>query len=200
LSTEESPLLTSNKEDYYEAVVTPDGKSLIYQVDTAGADVFTQALTGDRKRVAIAASPFTEAMGRISPDGRWVVYVSDASGSNEVFVQPFPGPGARVQVSSRGGDEPVWSPDGSRIFYRDGRNLVAASVRATPEFEVTGRQALFGDVYVKRSLPHANYDVSPDGSSFLFLRETSNKEAVMIYNWLPEVQARMRESKQGQRN
>ncbi|HZJ01699.1 MAG TPA: hypothetical protein VFD22_13645, partial [Gemmatimonadaceae bacterium] len=117
-----------------------------------------------------------------------------------IFVQPFPGPGGRVQVSSRGGEEPVWSRDGSRIFYRDGRNIVAATIRATPEFEVTGRQELFPDVFVKRNLPHANYDVSPDGSSFLFLRETSDKEAVVIYNWLPEVRSHLKESREGSRN
>ncbi|HEX2722815.1 MAG TPA: protein kinase [Gemmatimonadaceae bacterium] len=196
LSDEESALLTNDKEDYYEAVMTPDGSSVVYQVDTAGADVVAQSLTGQRKKTAIAASPFIEDMARLSPDGKWVAYVSDASGSSEVFVQPFPGAGPRVQVSSRGGDEPVWARDGSRIFYRDGRNVVAVSFRTAPEFEVTGRRELFPDIYVKRSLPHANYDVSPDGSSFLFLRETSDKEAVVIYNWLPEVRSRLKESRE----
>jgi serine/threonine-protein kinase len=196
LSDEESPLLTSEKEDYYEAVLTPDGRSLVYQLDTAGADVIAQTLSGERKKTAIAAGPFIEDMARVSPDGNWVAYVSDASGSNEIFVQPFPGPGARVQVSSRGGDEPVWARDGSRLFYRDGRNFVAVSFRTTPEFEVVGRQELFPDPFVKRSLPHANYDVSPDGSSFLFLRETADKEAVMIYNWISEVRAHLKESRE----
>jgi hypothetical protein len=88
----------------------------------------------------------------------------------------------------------VWAPHDSRIFYRDGQSLVSVSYRTNPEFEVTGRQELFPDVYVKRSLPHANYDVSPDGSSFLFLRETADKEAVVIYNWMSEVRSRLKES------
>ena len=195
LSDDESPLLTNNKEDYYEAVLTPDGSSLVYQVDTAGADILAQSLSGDRKKIPIATSSFIEDMARVSPDGKWVAYVSDASGSNEIFVQPFPGPGPRVQVSSRGGEEPVWAPNGSRIFYRDGQRIVAVSYSTTPDFEVTGRQELFPDIYVKRSLPHANYDVSPDGSSFLFLRETADKEAIVIYNWMPEVRARLKESR-----
>ena len=89
----------------------------------------------------------------------------------------------------------MWAPNGSRIFYRDGQRIVAVSYSTTPDFDVTGRQELFPDIYVKRSLPHANYDVSPDGSSFLFLRETADKEAIVIYNWMPEVRARLRESR-----
>jgi hypothetical protein len=65
----------------------------------------------------------------------------------------------------------------------------------TSGFQVTGRQTLFPDPFVKRSLPHANYDVSPDGSSFLFLQSTANNDAVVIYNWIAEVRARLKDAR-----
>ena len=102
MSDDESAILTSDKEDYYEGVLTPDGKSLIYQVDTAGADIIAQSLSGDRKKTTLAATRFIENMGRVSPDGKWLAYVTNASGVDEVVVQPYPGPGARVQVSNHG--------------------------------------------------------------------------------------------------
>jgi len=194
LSDDESPLLTSDKEDYYEAVVTPDGKSLIYQVDTAGADVSAQTLSGDRKKTPLVATQFIEDMGRVSPDGKWLAYVTDASGTNEVFVQPYPGPGSRVQVSAHGGDEPLWSPDGSKLYYRDYQNVISVSFQASPQFQVTGREQLFPDVFLKRTLPHANYDVAPDGSSFLFLQSISENEAIVVYNWIAEVRSRLKEA------
>jgi hypothetical protein len=68
------------------------------------------------------------------------------------------------------------------------------SYRAAPGFEVTARQLLFADVFTRRTLPHANYDVSPDGSSFLFLQSTSDNNAVVALNWISEVKARLKES------
>jgi Tol biopolymer transport system component len=134
-------------------------------------------------------------MGRVSPDGKWLVFVTDESGSNEVVVQPFPGPGARVQISTHGGDEPLWSPKEPKLYYRDNQNFVAVNYSTTSGFQVTGRQTLFPDPFVKRSLPHANYDVSPDGSSFLFLQSTANNDAVVIYNWIAEVRARLKDAR-----
>ena len=196
LSDSESSLLTSTTEDYYEAVVTPDSKWLVYQSDTAGADIGAQSLSGDRKRIGLVTnSEFVESMGRVSPDGKWLAYVTDESGSNEVFVQPFPGPGARVQVSSRGGDEPLWSRTGSKLYYRDNQNLMAVSYGTSSGFQVTGRQPLFPDVFAKRSLPHANYDVTPDGSSFLFLQSTANNDAIVVYNWIAEVRSRLKDAR-----
>jgi Tol biopolymer transport system component len=195
LSDDESPILSSDKEDYYEGVITPDGKSLIYQVDTAGADIIAQSLSGDRKKTTLVATQFIEDMGRVSPDGKWLAYVTNASGANEVVVQPYPGPGARVQVSNHGGEEPVWSPTESKLYYRDEQSIVAVSFRAASGFEVTGRQTLFPDVFLKRTLPHANYDIAPDGKSFLFLQSTSDNEGIVVYNWIAEVRARLKESR-----
>lgn len=193
LSEPAAPLLASEYH-YYEAVITPDGKNIVYQVDDAGADqadVMYRALEGDTTSHPIAASRFVEAQARISPDGKWVAYVTDASGTSQVVVQPFPGPGGVVQVSVGGGTEPVWSRDGHRIFYRDGRYVVAASVLTTGAFAVTGRTSVIRDNYVFATAPHANYDVSPDGTRLLMIRGKATPEYDVVYGFGTELRARM---------
>jgi len=190
-----TPLQASDAHDYYEGVMTPDGKSLVYQIDDAGsdqADVMYRALTGDTTSRPIAATPAAEAQARVSPDGKWVAYVTSASGASEVVVRPFPGPGGQVQVSSGGGAEPVWSRDGRRLFYRDGRHLIAATVTTSPHFAVTGRTELFPDEYVFAQAPHANYDVSLDGTRFLMVKSAHAPELYVVYGWLNELRERMR--------
>jgi serine/threonine-protein kinase len=191
LSGPEATLLASEREDYYEAVMTPDGRGLVYQLDTAGSDIFYRQLSGDTVAKPIATDPGSESQARVSPDGRWVTYVSAESRRDQVIVQPFPGPGPRTQVSIAGGREPVWSRDGRRLFYRDDEHLVAATVSTTPSFSVTSRQVLFDDVYLRAPF-HANYDVAPDGSHFLFLKATREAEVMIVYNWFNEVRAKLK--------
>ncbi|MDE3217057.1 MAG: PD40 domain-containing protein, partial [Gemmatimonadota bacterium] len=194
LSAPAAPLLADDHH-YYEAVVTPDGRDIAYQVDDAGADqadVMYRALQGDTTSHPIAASRFIEAQARVSPDGNWVAYVTDASGTSQVVVQPFPGPGGVVQVSVGGGTEPVWSRDGHRLFYRDGRYVVAATVSTTGAFAVTGRTNVVPDTYVFATAPHANYDVSPDGKRLLMIRGTATPEYEVVYGFGTELRSRMR--------
>jgi Tol biopolymer transport system component len=195
LSAPATPLEASDQHDFYEGVLSPDGKTLVYQVDDAGsqqADVMYRALDGDTTSRPVAATPSVEAQPRFSPDGKWLAYVTDASGTSQVVVRPVPGPGGQVQVSVTGGAEPVWARDGRRIFYRDGQHLVAASITTVPAFAVTGRTSLFADEYVFAQAPHANYDVSLDGSRFLMVQSTQTPELVVVYGWLSELRARMR--------
>ncbi len=194
LSAPAAPLQADPGSDYFEGVISPDGRHLVYQIDNAGtnqADVVYRALTGDTTARPVAASNFIEAQARISPDGRWVAFVSDASGSGQVVVQPFPGPGSRVQVSAAGGAEPVWSRDGRRLFYRDGSRFVVVNYSATPDFVVTGRKPLFPDDYVFAQSPHANYDVSRDGTRLLVIKSTEAARLVVAYGWASELRARM---------
>ena len=127
----------------------------------------------------------------ISPDGRWIAFVTDESGRSEVVVQPFPGPGARIQVSVTGGTEPVWSRDGRRLFYRGDGMLMAATVRPAPTFTVTARDPVLRDDYLFASNLHANYDVMPDGSHFIFLQGDTAGELTVVSNWDAVVRARM---------
>jgi serine/threonine-protein kinase len=191
MSDEETPLLANPAIDFYEGVITPDGQHVIYQLDTIGADVWYRRITGDPTSKAIASTPFIEDMARPSPNGRWVVYVSAESGRDEVYVKPFARPGPQVQVSVNGGDEPVWSPDGTRLYYRNEENFMSASIRAGDELEVISREVLFRDSFMKRSLPHANYDVAPDGRSLLMVKATEEPEVTVIYNWISELRSKV---------
>ena len=195
LSGAPAPILTDTRHNYFEGVMSPDGRTLAYQVDDGGAhqaDVMYRALSGDTTSHPIAASNFVEAQPRISPDGRWIAYATDASGTSEIMVQSYPGPGPRVQVSVGGGSEPVWSRDGHRLFYRDGRHLMAVVLATSPRLAVTSRTALFRDDYMFAQAPHPNYDVSPDGTRFLMIRNARQPELLVAYDWASELRERMR--------
>ena len=134
-------------------------------------------------------------MARVSPDGHWITYVSAESGRDQVIVQPFPGAGARTQVSINGGREPVWSPDGRRLFYRDDQDFIAASLNTSSgQMSVTSRDKLFSDTFLRAPF-HANYDVAPDGSHFLFLKATEEPQLIVAENWLDEVRTRLKTKK-----
>jgi serine/threonine-protein kinase len=192
LSGPATPLLTGSRLDVFEAVISPDARYIVYQLDTLGADIDYRAMSGDTTTRTIAASPSAiENMPRLSPDGRWVAFETDESGRNEVVVQPFPGPGGRVQVSVNGGTEPVWSRDGRRLFYRGDGMLMAATLRSGGTFAVASRDTVFTDSYVFAGNPHANYDVMPDGKHFIFLRGTTAGDLVVVTNWDRAMRARM---------
>jgi serine/threonine-protein kinase len=156
-----------------------------------GADIYYRSLAGDTTPHPVAASAAIENMQRLSPDGRWVAFTTDESGRNEVVVQPFPGPGGRIQVSASGGTEPVWSRDGRRLFYRGSGRLMAATIRPGPAFVVASRDAVLEDPYVFAGNPHANYDVMPDGRHFIFLQGATTGEMMVVSNWESVLRARM---------
>jgi Tol biopolymer transport system component len=164
------------------------GTALAYGVGVGGSwDIFTIPPTGPRTPVPLLATSFNEQYPALSPDGRWLAYVSDESGQNEVYVAPFPGPGAKVLVSNNGGIEPVWAPDGRELFYRgyadEGTPLVSVVVQTSPEFRVVSRTNLFDIADYESAAPHANYDVSPDGRGFVMVRQGRLSEMVLIQNW-----------------
>jgi len=185
------PLISSPREAAFEAVMTPDGKYLVFQEDTIGADVWYRALSPDSAPRPIATSRSIENMARVSPNGRWVAFVTDASGLNQVVVQPFPGPGARVQVSSAGGAEPVWARDGRRIFYRANQKLMVATVSTESGFRVTGRSVFADDLFMSAQSPHANFDVTPDGQRLLVLKGQLDPRLIVVHNWAAELRARV---------
>jgi len=142
----------------------------------------------------------------LSPDGRWLAYVSDASGRPEVFVRPFPGPGPRVQVSHNGGVEPRWAHSGVELFFRSlgsgsanpprSASMVAASLRLGSPVQVESITPLFPDKYFRG--PHVRlYDVAPDDQRFVLVKPDNQGANLgeMIYSrrwyWSGEVQARL---------
>ena len=192
LSAEASPLVAGPNLDVFEGMLAPDAQRVVFQLDTAGADVYYRALTGDTTLHPVANNAIAiEIMPRVSPDGRWIAFVTNESGRDEVVVQPFPGPGGRVQVSSDGGTEPLWSRDGKRLFYRGGGLVMAATVAAGPGFAIATRDSVLVDRFLYAANPHPNWDVMPDGKHFVFLQATDAGEMTVTANWLPVLRARL---------
>jgi Tol biopolymer transport system component len=133
--------------------------------------------------------------GRFSPDGHWLVYNDENSG--EVYVTPFPGPGARIAVSSGGGNDPRWRGDGKELFYvNNDLTLVAAQVRqSASEFRVLSSQPLF-----RLQLPWnvGFYDVTRDGQRFLVNTRTRKEQSdplTVVTDWTVQIQNESRNSK-----
>ena len=145
------------------------------------------------------ATPFDDFSPRFSPDGKWMAYVSDESGNYEVFVRPFPGPGSRVQISSAGGTEPVWSRDGRRIYYRNGQKVIEADITPRAVLSLGASRPAFS----LTSLPPAttsvrsstSYDVSLDGQRIVFAQPAGGEaKLVVIENWFTTVRKKLREA------
>jgi serine/threonine-protein kinase len=144
---------------------------------------------------AVVQSAKSDVAPRFSPDGRWLAYVSDESGRPEVYVQPFPGPGGKRQVSIDGGTEPMWNPKGGELFYRLGRRFIAVPVSLQPTFAAGKPITLFEADYAASEFPLTSpgYDVSPDGQRFLVAKdvEPPPTQINVVVNWIEEVKRRV---------
>ena len=135
---------------------------------------------------------------QLSPDGRWMAYASEESGRREIYVQAYPGPGGRWQISSDGGNEPLWSATGRELFYRSGDRMMGVDITTEGEFLAGKPRQLFEGSYVRSSAGYvrANYDVSPDGQRFLMLKAVEQKSAPLtqihvVLNWSEELHRRL---------
>jgi serine/threonine-protein kinase len=179
-----------------EVVAAPDGKSLVFREDHPDRrrDIYFLPLDAKRTPVPLVVSDADELMPRVSPDGRWLAYQSDESGQVEVYVRPFPGSGGRVQMSANGGREPVWSRDGKRLLYRQGRRVIGAALDTTsgPTPSVTARAVVAEGDFLTHPF-HANYDVAPDGKSLLMLAPVADDSRfIVVLNWVRELRAKTR--------
>jgi len=173
-------------DDQWAGAFTPDGRTLVFR---AGAGAATKrslhflTLAGARTAQPFLVNQFDNHSPTLSPDGRWVAYVSDESGRVEVYVRPFPGPGGRWQVSLDGGTEPRWSPTGREIFYRNGNKMLAAAVVTQPTFSVGERRELFEGNYLGMGI-YPGYDVTRDGRTFVMVRPLSETQTfIVVLNW-----------------
>jgi serine/threonine protein kinase len=167
---------------------SPDGKYLMYHSEgdpKTRNDLWILPMTGDRKPFPFLQTEFNELHGQFSPDGRWVAYESDESRRYEVYVAPFPGPGARRQMSTAGGVQPLWRRDGKEIFYLAPDNwLMAAEVNATGDvLDVASVHRVAGPI---GQSPGYRYAVSADWQRFLVIGEperTGSEPLTLVQNW-----------------
>ena len=147
--------------------ITPDGRTLVYVERAAGGsfDLWSMPLDGGGPPVRLFETPFTETSARVSPDGRFLAFMSNESGGNETYLSPFPPAGARTRVTAGGGVHPRWSRDGRELFYLadGGRRLVSMPVDVTHAGDL-GPPA---PVFILRDSFVSDYDVSSDGRRFL---------------------------------
>jgi serine/threonine protein kinase/Tol biopolymer transport system component len=149
-----------------------------------------------RKAQPFLRTRFDEAGPRFSPDGRWLAYISNESGRYEVYVQPYPGPGGKWQISTEGGTEPVWNPNGRELFYRSGNKMMAVDITTQPGFAAGTPRMLFEGLYDPAPFPIANYDVSRDGQRFLMLKPSEQAQAAptqinVVLNWFEELKQKV---------
>jgi serine/threonine-protein kinase len=147
---------------------------------------------GNLQSEPFLATPSNERSPRFSPDGRWIVYVSNYSGRDEVFLKAYPGPGGQVPVSGGRGSEPVWSSDGREIFYRDGNRLIAVSVETSPSLSLGKPRVLFEEEYLRDAAYAPQYDVARDGQRFIMIAPTRPAAAglFVVQNWFEELKRR----------
>jgi serine/threonine protein kinase len=176
--------------------------------DTGRSDIWTLSMEGEKAVKPLLQEDYSEMQPEISPDGRWMAYVSDESGRREIYVRPFPEVNrGKWPVSTSGGDNPLWSPNSREIYYRNDDSVMAVSVKTEPTFTPGKPQKLFSGRYVKSSASAGDippWGISPDGKRFLMIKpveptgKSTTAEAphkiVVVVNWFEELKQRAPES------
>ena len=155
-------------------------------------DIIHVPLGGSDGVAPIVNSEFNDYAAALSPDGRWMAYQSSENGRPQIYVRDLSGAGGRWQVSTDGGEEPRWSPDGRELFYRNNSSFISAVIRTTSTFEAGAPKLLFNGVFDLRNNTGISYDVDPKGARFIMIRPYQNQTAApaairVILNWGDQV-------------
>ena len=190
--------LTTSENQQSPRSWSPDGQTLVFTETSpaTGDDIWVLRPEGDRKPHPFLQTSFREGHCRLSPDGRWLAYMSDESGQYEIYVQPFPGPGGRSQISTEGGTEPVWNRNGRELFYRHGDKMTAVDITTQPTLTIGKPHVLFEKAEYVRVSDTPNYDVSLDGQHFLMVQASEQQSAWqlnVVLNWFEELKRRVPE-------
>lgn len=181
-----------------------DGRYLVYDTDNPKTlmDIWVLPLAGERKAVPFLQSKFSEGQARLSPDSRWMAYVSNETGRNEIYVQPFPPAGGKWQVSTGGGSQPRWRQDGKELYYlslqdQDLIGITAVDVRSTAAtFDVSVPKVLFAMRFAANASFNQpalssntilqSYAPSADGQRFFVLTPGNDQPIApitVVMNW-----------------
>ena len=177
---------------------SPDGEVLaFYEVSPDSARDIWIFRTDQDVPEPFLVTPFNERSPTFSPGGRWMAFVSDETGRDEVYVVPFPGPGGKLPLSTNGGREPVWLANGQGIVYRRGEDMMAVVIRTSPMLSADRPTVLFASAaYDMLTGPSGSqgYDVTHDGTKFVMtrgLQELAPTQLNIVLNWFEELRAKV---------
>jgi Tol biopolymer transport system component len=200
-STPPSSFLRFEARSIWEGTWAPDGEEFLYRTSVPGRcptpgtcsnDIMVVRPGSEDAPRIIAATPSNEAIGPVSPDGRWVAYVSDETGQDEVYVRPFSGGGSRSLVSTEGGVQPRWSRDGRELFFLTVRGeLAVVAVARSPQFQSSQPRVLFSAAEYLGGRG-TTYDVTPDGEHFIMVRPIPTpSKLIVVQNFIQELRERV---------
>ncbi|HEU4722921.1 MAG TPA: protein kinase [Gemmatimonadaceae bacterium] len=193
-STDSADSLLSSTSLGYTGIWLRDGSALVTVGQSlrpeSNLDIGILRNGGRGPLEPLVATRFVEQYPAVSGDDQWLAFSSNQSGREEVYVRRLEGGGEQIQVSVGGGTEPVWSPDGQVLYYRGATNaesradpmIMAAAIARQPALAVVSRTALFSASGIVTANPHGNFDVSPDGKSFVFVRANPSSRVMIIQN------------------
>jgi Tol biopolymer transport system component len=184
--------LVESERHAQEITWSTDGRAIAYREGfsdgTTLRDIYLLRSGDDTTRRPFVATGADEQNPKLSPDGRWLAYVSNQSGAYEVYVQPFPGGPGRWQVSTGGGTEPLWARDGAELYYRSAdRDLVAVPIQTGAGFTIGARRVLFPTLRYHSDPNGTSYDITPDGRRFLMIKRPVDQELVVVLHWIQEL-------------
>jgi len=190
------PLSMFSPYNFVHVIESHDGRWILLRRsvgEVGNGDIFAMK-RGDTTLVPLLNSPAREVSPALSPDGRWLAYESDESGTSEVYVRPFPDvASARWQISLSGGTGPIWAHNGRELFYVNGRqDMVSTEIRPGPAFAVGETRTLFPAGNFTLAGNFALYDVAPDDKRFLMVQgvAAAETELILTENWFEELKAR----------
>jgi Tol biopolymer transport system component len=203
--TGEDRLVADPERSVVEMTATPDGGGIVFRAAAPPSrDILSLQVGAGNVVTPLLTSPeFDEVAPNLSPDGRWLAYASYETGNSQVYVRPYPNVDqGRWQVSSgSGGYAPVWSPDGTEIFYWSDRGWTVARIETRSGFRVVGSTEIqWASPVDPVGSPVAGgwYSVSPDGRRILAVRPAStdgdsavNPELILVQNFFEELKARV---------
>ena len=189
----EAERMGSLENSAYVKAIKSDGSAAIfdYQMNTNSGDIIQLALEPGAQMTRLLSTRFNEYAAALSPNGRLVAYQSNESGRPEIFVKDLSASGARFPISTDGGEEPRWSPDGHELYYRKSNLLMSVPVETGAAFHAGTPKELFKGVYDLRSNSGVTFDVDPKTNRFLMIRlgddVISPTQVRVVVNWFEEL-------------
>jgi serine/threonine-protein kinase len=191
----EAERLTTSEKTQRPTSWSPDGKTLVYTEgipEVEELDMGLLTIDGEPSSHRFLNTTFNEGGGAFSPDGRFLAYVSNESGRNEVYVRTFPRSEGKLQISRDGGVQPVWARSGREIFYRNRDKMMAVPIESSSSFRAGKPALLFeGWFHNSNSVYGPYYDVAPDGEHFVLVQEAPPTQIHVVLNWFEELKERV---------